>query len=46
QVYSVEAAATYGPLIVQGEYFWYNVDRTANTGVPLVGAPSLKFQGG
>ena len=46
QVYSVEAAATYGPFIVQGEYFWYNVDRTANTGVPLVGAPSLKFQGG
>lgn len=46
QVYSIEAAATYGPLIVQGEYFWYNVDRTANTGVPLVGAPSLKFQGG
>jgi phosphate-selective porin OprO/OprP len=46
QVYSVEAAGTYGPLIVQGEYFWYNVDRTANTGVPLVGAPSLKFQGG
>lgn len=46
QVYSVEAAATYGPLIVQGEYFWYNVDRTANTGVPLVGAPNLKFQGG
>ncbi|SFI29887.1 OprO/OprP family phosphate-selective porin [Bradyrhizobium sp. Gha] len=46
QVYSVEAAATYGSFIVQGEYFWYNVDRTANTGVPLVGAPSLKFQGG
>ncbi|HXH42278.1 MAG TPA: OprO/OprP family phosphate-selective porin [Bradyrhizobium sp.] len=46
QVYSIEAAATYGPLIVQGEYFWYNVDRTANTSVPLVGASSLKFQGG
>ena len=46
QVYSVEAAATYGPLILQGEYFWYNIDRSANTGVPLVGAPSLKFQGG
>jgi phosphate-selective porin OprO/OprP len=46
QVYSIEAAATYGPFIVQGEYFWYNVDRTANTSVPLVGAPSLKFQGG
>lgn len=46
QVYSIEAAGTYGPLIVQGEYFWYNVDRTVNTAVPLVGAPSLKFQGG
>lgn len=46
QVYSLEAAATYGPLILQGEYFWYNVDRTANTGLPPIGAPSLKFQGG
>src|SRR5579871_720911 len=46
QVYSVEAAATYGPLILQGEYFWYNVDRTANTGLPPIGAPSLNFQGG
>jgi phosphate-selective porin OprO and OprP len=46
QVYSVEAAATYGPLIVQGEYFWFNVDRSANTGLPPFGAPSLKFQGG
>jgi len=46
QVYSVEAAATYGPLILQGEYFWFNVDRGANTGLPPIGAPSLKFQGG
>lgn len=46
QVYSVEAAATYGPLILQAEYFWYNVDQTANTGLPPFGAPSLKFQGG
>ena len=46
QVYSVEAAATYGPLILQGEYFWFNVDRNANTGLPPVGAPSLKFEGG
>jgi phosphate-selective porin OprO/OprP len=46
QVYSVEAAATYGPLILQGEYFWFNVDRSANTGLPPFGAPSLKFQGG
>jgi phosphate-selective porin OprO and OprP len=41
QVYSAEAAGTYGPLFFQGEYFWYNVDRNAFT--PL---PSLKFQGG
>ena len=46
QVYGVEAAATYGPLIFQGEYFWFNVDRSANTGLPPIGAPSLKFQGG
>ena len=46
QVYSVEAAATYGPLFFQGEYFWFNVDRSANTGLPPIGAPSLKFQGG
>jgi phosphate-selective porin OprO/OprP len=41
QVYSAEAAGTYGPLFFQGEYFWYNIDRTAFA--PL---PSLKFQGG
>jgi phosphate-selective porin OprO/OprP len=46
QVYSLEAAATYGPLILQGEYFWFNVDRTANTGLPPFGAPSVHFQGG
>jgi phosphate-selective porin OprO/OprP len=46
QVYSVEAAATYGPLILQGEYFWFNVQRDANTGLPPIGAPDLKFQGG
>ena len=42
QVYSVEAAGTYGPLFVQGEYFWYNVDRTT-TPAPL---SSVKFDGG
>jgi phosphate-selective porin OprO/OprP len=46
QVYSVEAAATYGPLIAQGEYYWLNIDRTASTGLPPIGAPSLQFQGG
>ena len=42
QVYSGEAAATYGPLFFQGEYFWYNVDR-GNSIIPL---PSVKFDGG
>jgi phosphate-selective porin OprO and OprP len=41
QVYSGEVAGSYGPLFFQGEYFWYNVDRTAF--VPL---PSVKFKGG
>jgi phosphate-selective porin OprO and OprP len=42
QVYSVEAAATFGPLFLQGEYFWFNVDRQNNP-VPL---SSVKFEGG
>jgi phosphate-selective porin OprO and OprP len=42
QVYSVEAAGTYGPLFAQGEYFWYNVDR-GNNPVPL---SSVKFDAG
>ena len=46
QVYGVEAAATYGPFIAQGEYYWFNIDRSANTGLPPFGAPSLKFDGG
>jgi phosphate-selective porin OprO/OprP len=46
QVYGVEAAATYGSFMAQGEYYWFNVDRTANTGLPPFGAPSLKFDGG
>jgi phosphate-selective porin OprO and OprP len=41
QVYTVEAAASAGPLYFQGEYFWYNVDRLAVTGLP-----ALQFQGG
>jgi phosphate-selective porin OprO/OprP len=41
QVYSAEAAGTYGPLFFQGEYFWYNVDRGA-----LPGLSSVKFDGG
>jgi phosphate-selective porin OprO/OprP len=42
QVYSVEAAGRYGPLYMQGEYFWYNVDRHNNP-IPLT---SVKFDGG
>ncbi len=38
QVYSGEAAAGYGPLFVQGEYFWYDVDRN-------LGLPSTRFSG-
>ncbi|MGC5220929.1 porin, partial [Escherichia coli] len=34
QVYGIEAAATYGSFFFQGEYFWYNVERGANTGLP------------
>ena len=37
---------TYGPLFFQGEYFWFNVERNAATGLPPIGAPSLKFDGG
>jgi phosphate-selective porin OprO and OprP len=41
QVYSAEAAATYGPLFFQGKYFWYKVDRGN-----LSGLSSVKFNGG
>ncbi len=46
QVYSLEAAGNYGPLFFQGEYFWFNVERNAATGLPPIGAPNLKFEGG
>ncbi|WP_291691160.1 OprO/OprP family phosphate-selective porin [Bradyrhizobium sp.] len=46
QVYSVEAAGNYGSLFFQSEYFWFNVQRDASTGLPPFGAPSLQFQGG
>ena len=46
QVYSVEAAAAYGSLLLQGEYFWFNVERNAVTGLPPIGAPNLNFDGG
>jgi len=41
QVYAAEAAATWGPLYLQGEYFWINVDRKF-----LPNLPSVNFQGG
>lgn len=43
QVYSAEAAGTYGPLFVEGEYYWYNVDRNGSLALPL---SSVKFSGG
>jgi phosphate-selective porin OprO/OprP len=46
QVYGAEAAGAYGPLFVQGEYYWFNIDRNAVTGLPPIGAPSLHFEGG
>ncbi|TYL89236.1 porin [Bradyrhizobium rifense] len=45
QVYGVEAAGTYGPLFVQGEYYWFNIDRNANTAVAPISTSSLNFQG-
>lgn len=41
QIYSVEAAGSLGALYVQGEYFWYNIDR-----IQGLGLPNLKFDGG
>jgi len=38
QVYNVEAAAGLGPLFFQGEYYWYDVQRS-------FGLPSLHFNG-
>ena len=46
QVYGVEAAGAYGPLFFQGEYYWFNVERNAATGLPPFGAPNLHFEGG
>jgi phosphate-selective porin OprO/OprP len=41
QVYSAEAAGTYGPLYVQGEYFWFDINRKF-----LINQPSVRFEGG
>ena len=41
QVYSAEAAATYGPLYLQGEYFWFDIQRKF-----LPNLPNVTFQGG
>jgi phosphate-selective porin OprO/OprP len=54
QIYSVEAAGNVGPLYVQGEYFWFDVDRrlfpvqptTAAGLVASVTGPTLHFNGG
>jgi phosphate-selective porin OprO/OprP len=41
QVYSVEAAASLGSVYLQGEYFWFNIDRQDFSGLP-----TRKFSGG
>jgi phosphate-selective porin OprO/OprP len=41
QIYSVEAAGNVGPLYLQGEYFWFNIDRDNNSNLP-----ARKFSGG
>jgi phosphate-selective porin OprO/OprP len=41
QVYSAEAAGTYGPLFLQGEYFWFDINRKF-----LTNLPSVRFEGG
>jgi phosphate-selective porin OprO/OprP len=44
EVYSVEAAAGWGPLYFQGEYFWYKVHREAPGNVaPAPALSSLSF---
>ena len=53
-VYSVEAAGNWGPLYVQGEYFWFDIDRrlfpvqptSAGGAVASVTGPTLHFSGG
>jgi phosphate-selective porin OprO/OprP len=48
RVYSVEAAGNLGPLFVQGEYFWIDVDRRpfAQPASSTITGPTLHFNGG
>jgi phosphate-selective porin OprO/OprP len=48
QVYSVEAAGNVGPFFVQGEYYWFDVDRRtfAQPATSTVTGPALHFNGG
>jgi phosphate-selective porin OprO and OprP len=47
EVYSVEAAAGWGPLFFQGEYFWYVINREVPGNVaPTPPSSSLNFNGG
>jgi phosphate-selective porin OprO/OprP len=41
QVFAAEAAATYGPLFLQGEYYWFDINRKF-----LPNLPNVNFQGG
>ena len=47
QVYSVEAAGNIGSLFVQGEYFWFDVERRLfSYSSSTVTGPTLHFDGG
>ena len=47
EVYSVEAAAGWGPLFFQGEYFWYRINREVPGNVaPAPPSSALSFNGG
>ena len=47
EVYSVEAAAGWGPLFFQGEYFWYRINREVPGNVaPAPPSSALSFRGG
>ena len=47
EVYSVEAAAGWGPLFFQGEYFWFRINREVPGNVaPAPPSSALSFNGG
>jgi phosphate-selective porin OprO/OprP len=47
EVYGVEAAGNAGPLYVQGEYYWFDVERRLSSySATTVTGPTLHFNGG